>query len=201
MHAHARLAGLTVLAYRYDGMRRTDVQRLADQMKHDLSRQVGPRSRRPASLIFNSWITAQEGSASNDVMEEDGEATEQAVAAAPAEAVEGVGPETGPTVLPLTLFQPNDVVQLSRLHRVIRRRAAPVHYYLRKHIFPAQLSFQATKISVNCCPRRLHFLLLAPSSSFFTFFFFWNLPLNSSFDSTTAAPAPFSAQDSSDETF
>ena len=37
------LAGLTVLGFRYEGMRKSDLQRLVVQLKQDFSRQVGPR--------------------------------------------------------------------------------------------------------------------------------------------------------------
>jgi hypothetical protein len=50
-------------------------------------------------------------------------------------------------VLPLSLFQPNDPVQLQRLWSVLKDHPTAVHYYLRQHIFPALMNFQATKIS------------------------------------------------------
>eukprot|EP00613_Pedinella_sp_CCMP2098_P049881 CAMPEP_0171826658 /NCGR_PEP_ID=MMETSP0992-20121227/6197_1 /TAXON_ID=483369 /ORGANISM="non described non described, Strain CCMP2098" /LENGTH=478 /DNA_ID=CAMNT_0012441689 /DNA_START=17 /DNA_END=1452 /DNA_ORIENTATION=+ len=50
------LIGLSVLAYRYDGARLSDVQRLATQLKQDLSRQVGPRQQRPAAVTFDGWL-------------------------------------------------------------------------------------------------------------------------------------------------
>jgi hypothetical protein len=50
------LIGLTILAYRYEGMRRADVKRVVAQLKHDYSRQVGPRAQRPASVQFAAWL-------------------------------------------------------------------------------------------------------------------------------------------------
>jgi hypothetical protein len=50
------LIGLTILAYRYEGMRRADVKRVVAQLKHDYSRQVGPRAQRPASVLFAGWL-------------------------------------------------------------------------------------------------------------------------------------------------
>ena len=50
------LIGLTILAYRYSGLRRKDLQRLVTQLKQDYSRQIGPRNERPAALLFREWL-------------------------------------------------------------------------------------------------------------------------------------------------
>ena len=50
------LIGLTVLAYRYEGLRESDLRRVVMQLKQDYSRQVGPRPVRPACQLFKKWI-------------------------------------------------------------------------------------------------------------------------------------------------
>ena len=50
------LIGLTVLAYRYEGVRQADLHRVIVQLKTDMSRQVGPRDQRPASVLFQQWV-------------------------------------------------------------------------------------------------------------------------------------------------
>ena len=49
--------GLTIMAYRYEGLRISDMRRLMSQLKSDFSRQGGPRDLRPASRLFHSWIS------------------------------------------------------------------------------------------------------------------------------------------------
>jgi hypothetical protein len=50
------LIGLSVLAYRYDGMRPSDVLRLASQLKQDLSRQVHDNGKKKeAARLFFEW--------------------------------------------------------------------------------------------------------------------------------------------------
>jgi len=51
------LIGLTVLAYRYEGCRRSDVRRVVATLQRQMRNQVGPFSARPASLLFESWAT------------------------------------------------------------------------------------------------------------------------------------------------
>lgn len=50
------LIGLTVLAYRYEGMRRTDVRRVVQQLQRDLKNEVGPQTARPSSVLFQSFL-------------------------------------------------------------------------------------------------------------------------------------------------
>ena len=173
---------LKVLAYRYDGLRESDVQRVSAQLKQDLSRQVGPRALRPAAATFNGWLDqlranaliasaagATAGFSAADVPSSlaplmlpgdlpsssssgGGHATPEEEAAAPpapvalARTLPAVARDAV-AVLPLALFQPNDPAQLARLHGVLSTHAPATHYYLRQHIFPALMNFQATKIS------------------------------------------------------
>ena len=51
--------GFTVLAYRYEGMRKSDFQVLADQLEQ-LQTQA-ERSRCPAAKTFNRWVTLAGG--------------------------------------------------------------------------------------------------------------------------------------------
>ena len=113
--------GLSVLAYRYEGLRQSDVLRLITQLKQDYSRQVGPRDQRPASVLLASWLraaTAAEG--------------------------EGAGVAAGlaASVLPLALLQPADKKQLHQLHLLLRKVPEVICYYLCQHVFPACMSFQ-----------------------------------------------------------
>lgn len=50
------LIGLSVLSYRYEGLRLQDVKRLILQLKQDFSRQVGPRKERPSCELFQAWV-------------------------------------------------------------------------------------------------------------------------------------------------
>lgn len=50
------LIGLTILAYRYDGVRKTDLRRVVEQLKKDFGRDVGPPEERRSSMLFRSWL-------------------------------------------------------------------------------------------------------------------------------------------------
>eukprot|EP01065_Artemidia_motanka_P000909 TRINITY_DN1042_c0_g1_i1.p1 TRINITY_DN1042_c0_g1~~TRINITY_DN1042_c0_g1_i1.p1 ORF type:complete len:4224 (+),score=1358.75 TRINITY_DN1042_c0_g1_i1:274-12672(+) len=111
--------GLTVLAFRYEGLRRADLRQVVTQLKKDWSRQHGPRDRRPASMLFASWLRlgadAQGGRADS--------------------------------VAPLPLFHANDTKQFDRLYGLVRLVPELIYYYLQQHVFPATMNFQRLKIS------------------------------------------------------
>eukprot|EP00516_Mucochytrium_quahogii_P008420 CAMPEP_0203758104 /NCGR_PEP_ID=MMETSP0098-20131031/10854_1 /ASSEMBLY_ACC=CAM_ASM_000208 /TAXON_ID=96639 /ORGANISM=" , Strain NY0313808BC1" /LENGTH=3866 /DNA_ID=CAMNT_0050650355 /DNA_START=244 /DNA_END=11840 /DNA_ORIENTATION=- len=109
--------GLSVLGYRYEGLRLSDVKTIVTQLKADFTRQIGPRDQRPASRIFRGWL---EHAAKDD--------------------------EVLP-VLPLPLFQVNDRKQLERLFQILCKETQVIIYYLKQHVFPACMNFQSIKIS------------------------------------------------------
>merc|ERR1712137_1114356 len=118
--------GLTILAFRYEGVRKSDLARVISQLKQDYSRQVGPREKRPACRTFDSWLSlSSRGGPSQD----------------------------SSSILPLPLFQPTDKKQLDRLFTMIHRLPELIHYLLQQHIFPACMNFQ--KLKVSACGHEL----------------------------------------------
>ena len=137
------LIGLTILAYRYSGLRRKDLQRLVTQLKQDYSRQIGPRNERPAALLFREWldlaISEKNGSKkTGEAMAGSPKALRTASASASSSSI---------PVLPLPLFQPTDPQQLGRLYSLTKRLPQIIHYFLCNHIFPKTMNFQRLKVS------------------------------------------------------
>ncbi|RMX67281.1 hypothetical protein DD238_002126 [Peronospora effusa] len=117
------LIGLTILAYRYEGIRVFDLVRIVSQLKQDFSRQLGPRDQRPSCAMFREWIRTSLAALSSENQEASG------------------------GVLPLPLFQLRDISQVARLHFLVAKLAAVVYYYVRQHVFPSCMNFQKLKIS------------------------------------------------------
>ncbi|TMW68228.1 hypothetical protein Poli38472_007900 [Pythium oligandrum] len=120
------LIGLTILAYRYEGIRVSDLVRIVSQLKQDFSRQLGPRDQRPACALFRGWVTT---------------GLEKALRESKS------GSNVGGGVLPLPLFQLRDSSQVARLHYLVSKLAGVVYYYVRQHVFPTCMNFQKLKIS------------------------------------------------------
>ncbi|KAG1698490.1 hypothetical protein DVH05_015030 [Phytophthora capsici] len=117
------LIGLTILAYRYEGIRVSDLVRIVSQLKQDFSRQLGPRDQRPACAMFREWVRTGLAALSSNTQDASG------------------------GVLPLPLFQLRDAAQVNRLHFLVAKLAGVVYYYVRQHVFPSCMNFQKLKIS------------------------------------------------------
>lgn len=139
------LIGLTILAYRYSGLRKKDLQRLVTQLKQDYSRQIGPRNERPSALLFREWLELATSEKNNlgkgDKLNLDG---------FHAQGKSSISNKSAPgsiPVLPLPLFQASDPQQLGRLYSLIKRLPQTIHYFLCNHIFPKTMNFQRLKVS------------------------------------------------------
>ena len=51
------LIGLSILAYRYEGLRMDDLKGIVRSLKTELAAQPGTFAERPASIIFMSWLS------------------------------------------------------------------------------------------------------------------------------------------------
>ncbi|RNF03803.1 hypothetical protein TraAM80_05547, partial [Trypanosoma rangeli] len=146
--------GLTVLAFRYEGMRFTDLKALLLQLKQDFARQSGPKEHRPAARLYHHWLRL-----SVSVEVQDGcHTSHNVVAPFPVAAAAGVGatlpfhtPRNASTHdrsgIPLSQLQVTDEVAIRALHHRLRYLPEVVHYYLCSHVFPRTMNFQGMKIS------------------------------------------------------
>jgi hypothetical protein len=134
------LIGLTVFAYRYEGIRQTDLKRIVAQLKSDFSKELEPRTIRPAALRFKKWVLLALSRS-----EEKGKGKGASVSSDDAYA--------SMPVLPLPLFQPNDSVQIARLFSLVRHLPNMLHYYMRQLVFPVTMNFQ--KLKVSACGHEL----------------------------------------------
>eukprot|EP00434_Breviolum_minutum_P001419 symbB.v1.2.001248.t1/scaffold63.1/size477159/19 len=129
--AHPDVAiGLTTLAYRYEGLRPSDVRSIVSQLKQDCARQLGPRDTRPAHLLFESWVRKEEPGS-------------------PRHKMRRLDEEISQNILPLSLFQPADQKQMGRLYRQIQNTPPVAHFWLRQHVFPVTMNFHPLKISAS----------------------------------------------------
>lgn len=134
------LIGLSVLAYRYEGLRKSDLRRLVKKLKDDLQHEPGNISERPTYLLFHDWV----------------EAGQLAIADKSASAHHHKQFETAAgnehhsagdlEVLPLNLFQPDEDAQMQKLLLLLSRQADTVVYYLVHFVFPDVLRHQPQKL-------------------------------------------------------
>ncbi|KAG5471337.1 hypothetical protein LSCM1_01417 [Leishmania martiniquensis] len=143
--------GLTILAFRYEGLRVQDVKELVTQLKQDFARQAGPKEHRPAAKLYKHWLRLS--SSDRATAAKKAELAMPATSAA-ADTVTHVT-DDGDDVLrsferagvPLSQLQVTDKAQMQSLYHLLHCVPEAIHYYLCSSIFPRIMNFQRLKIS------------------------------------------------------
>jgi Ca2+-binding EF-hand superfamily protein len=143
------LVGLTILAYRYEGVRLSDLTRIVGQLQRDMRNEIGPMTSRPASVLFEQWC--EKGEDYTRVLER--KAMERQFSDDERKQFEAKLKEEAEhphhAIVPLPIFQLSDDHQVSNLFRRVRRLPDLVHYYLEKMVFPDTMQHQVVKLSAS----------------------------------------------------
>jgi len=166
------LIGLSVLAYRYEGLRLSDIVEVVKQLQNSLREEVGPLTERPSARRFARWLKLGEELLRKEWVEnqkkqlfqrqevEVGDLklkrtySKEEKAQHEMESLQQsqmVSEADAPVykVNPLHIFQLSDRFQLNNLFKCVARLPELVHYYLDQMVFPAVLQHQETKISAS----------------------------------------------------
>jgi len=138
------IIGLSILAYRYEGLRRPDFETdVIALLRANFEKEVGPFRLRKSSQLYEQWVEQAGGQIKGtrknvstgtttlsmdswvDVAEED------------------------KTVVPLWLLKQSNDEQMSRLYRLLRKLPAVVHWLLEQVIFPSFMQHQLLKLSAS----------------------------------------------------
>ncbi|TPP41495.1 hypothetical protein CGC20_3525 [Leishmania donovani] len=130
--------GLTILAFRYEGLRLQDVKELVTQLKRDFARQAGPKEHRPAAKLYKHWLRLSSSDRAAAAA-----ATEKTVA----DDNEDVLRSFERAGVPLSQLQVTDKAQMQSLYHLLHGVPEVIHYYLCSTIFPRTMNFQRLKIS------------------------------------------------------
>ena len=153
------IIGLTILAYRYTGMRYEDFVELVDSLTSDFVQEIGPARERPASRRHEAWVLAAGGRIRGISRTEVAPHLEAACGAAGGAASSGgsdlsslqppAPPPGGSEVVQLKFLQKSNVEQMEKLYSLWRLEPLAIHYYLTKFIFPAYMLSQKVKLSAS----------------------------------------------------
>ena len=144
--AHADcVIGLSILAYRYSGLRNSDFRDLFDVLTASFRAQVGPPRRRAASVMYEEWVHAASGTIRG------------------VDAPAGAGDEDfdveayeARDCVQLRHLQKSNREQMSKLYRLLKQQPATIHHYLSALIFPEFTKQQAEAQRQRPGRRRRH---------------------------------------------
>ena len=126
--------GLTILAYRYSGMRFPDFVELIDNMTSEFSQEIGPARERPSSKRHESWVLEAGGT------------------------IRGLGRiedrltstlDSSREVVQLKFLQKSNAEQMQKLYNLWQFEPLAIHHFLCRFIFPTHMRSQRIKISAS----------------------------------------------------
>jgi len=139
------IIGLTVLAYRYQGLRRTDFEEdVMGLLRSDFEKETGPLSLRQSNELYERWVRAAGG-----VIKGGGRRSAAAVDEDSGRVREQRALANGQLVVPLWLLKQSNDEQMSRLYSLLRKEPATIHWYLEQIVFPAFMQHQRIKLSAS----------------------------------------------------
>mmetsp|Transcript_21594 Transcript_21594/g.31811 ORF Transcript_21594/g.31811 Transcript_21594/m.31811 type:complete len:2705 (-) Transcript_21594:384-8498(-) len=154
------IIGMTVLAYRYSGLRRNDFNDVIDLMTQQFSQEIGPPRDRDSSRRYECWVLEAGGKIRQP--EKIGDGPKSVVSGlgegGVASKVPGIGVresvlvaagESRVEVVQLKFLQKSDEEQMGKLFELFRYEPTVLHYYLQKVVFPTYMRSQNQKLSAS----------------------------------------------------
>ena len=145
---------LSISAYRYEGLRRHDLEQILRTIVSMVAREVGKMAERPSSVRWQHWIRLAGGRVRGIMQEEgnvEGDTRFLPNKFHPAEASTHSGSDINKDVLnsmwPLHLIDFKDKDQFEVLYSLLRKVPQVVEWYLTNLVFPITMRFQIQKLS------------------------------------------------------
>ena len=151
------IIGLTILAYRYSGLRYEDFTELVNFMIADFFNEIGPARMRPASQRHEAWVLAAGGTIRGLLDTKSNTSAKGKVNQSLSAVAAGCGEEDGKAqvdetikeVVQLKFLQENNAEQMQKLFELVKREPLTIHYYLCNFIFPKHTRTQQLRISAS----------------------------------------------------
>eukprot|EP00760_Papus_ankaliazontas_P024689 PhM_4_TR2411/c0_g2_i1/m.74313 len=151
--------GLTVLAYRYEGLRDNDFVDIMRDVQSAVEKEVGRFSQRRTNLMYVRWVRASRGKIMTSYSYNQKKSEEEEMGMQPSESCALIGEAdidddevdriAGHEVLPLRLMTQANKNEFDKLFKLLRRTPEVIHWYLCENVFPEYMRHQATKLSAS----------------------------------------------------
>ena len=141
------LIGLTILAYRYEGLRRSDLSTIVRHLKEKVSAEKGPMWERPTAVLFKRWVNGVKQRTAEELkdieLREPDEHTFHRVLELRRVACEKLEKR------PLDKIHLDENSQVTLLHTVLSGSPDVIVHYLRAHVFPRVMQHQSFKLQAS----------------------------------------------------
>ncbi len=139
--------GLTIAAYRYEGIRQTDFITALQELRDQLDGEFGPHHKRPSALKWISWVEAAGGKVRGPRKLENSSSGDEDSEFLAAPAYSGVRPSDD--IWPLHLLDLSDENHLEVTYNLLRNSSLILKFYLDTFVFPLVLEHHGEKIAAS----------------------------------------------------
>ena len=134
------IIGLTILAYRYEGLREVDFEQdVMGLLRASFEKEIGPFRQRKSAILHQSWVELAGGVIKGKIKDT---ADKENVKDSPTD--QGADDKV---MVPLWLLKASNDEQMEALFKLLKRLPSTIHWYLEQIIFPAFMQQQTVKIS------------------------------------------------------
>lgn len=154
------IVGLTILAYRYEGLRWSDFNDIIANLRSTLTLEVGPYSERKSSIRYSQWVKMAGGKVRGSLnLQNLAKGKDKMVRASliflctrnenewTLMYLQDVEKEDDGVVevVPLRLLKRSNEEQMQKLHALLFKLPDLIHWYLNEFIFPAYMRHQVNR--------------------------------------------------------
>lgn len=142
--------GLTIMAYRYEGLRFTDFENALLTLREELDSEFGPYHKRPAALKYKEWVEEAGGKVRGPREGDDEEKSSKDDPEAEFfRAPMGLGGRGSDDIWPLHLLDLKDDQHMSVTYKLLGRLPQVIQYYLHNFVFPLTMEHNHEKVSAS----------------------------------------------------
>lgn len=140
--------GLTIMAYRYEGLRFTDFENVLITLREQLDSEFGPFHKRPASLRYKAWVE-EAGGKVRGPREGEGKDGGEDIEADFFRSSRGRVGRAPDDIWPLHLLDLKDDQHMGVTYALLGRIPQVIQYYLDTFVFPLTMEHHHDKISAS----------------------------------------------------
>jgi hypothetical protein len=149
--------GLTILAFRYEGLRKSDFLVIMKALQQELWKETGTVHKRPSARLFQEWVSLAGGRVRGSTkkirlplsQEEQFLEFEEKDVASEVVLADMKKDEEAPEIWPLHLIDLNDPEQFEPCYSLLFSLSQLSYHYLSQFVFPTVMKRQSMKLSAS----------------------------------------------------
>jgi len=141
------IIGLSILAYRYEGLRYGDFLEVVASLRSSLEKETGPYKLRKANQRYEQWVREAGGSILTRAVHKAADEEDEAMLTT--QSSEAEAEEDTNEVVSLRFLKQSNEVQMEKLFKLFRLLPDVIHWYLNEFVFPTHTPHQVVKLSAS----------------------------------------------------